>query len=29
MPWLRELFSAPALERLQEKWEWERIESVP
>ena len=29
MPWLPELFSESALERLQEKWEWERIESVP
>lgn len=29
MPWLPELFSAPVLEGLQEKWEWERIESVP
>jgi hypothetical protein len=29
MPWIPELFSAPVLERLQEKWERERLESVP
>lgn len=29
MPWLPELFSAPVLERAQEKWERERLESVP
>ena len=28
MPWIPELFSAPALERLQEKWEQERLEAV-
>ena len=29
MPWLPELFSAPLLERLEEKWEQERLEAVP
>jgi hypothetical protein len=29
MPWLPELFSAPALARLQEKWELERLDAVP
>jgi hypothetical protein len=29
MPWLPELFSAPVLEQLQEKWEQERLEAVP
>ena len=29
MPWIPELFSAPALERLQERWERERLEAVP
>jgi hypothetical protein len=29
MPWLPELFSEPVLERLREKWELERLESVP
>src|SRR5829696_16354 len=29
MPWVPELFSAPVLERLQEHWERERLESVP
>lgn len=29
MPWIPELFSAPVLERLQEKWERERLEAVP
>jgi hypothetical protein len=29
MPWIPELFSAPVLERLQEKWERERVEAVP
>jgi hypothetical protein len=29
MPWLPELFSAPALARLEEKWERERLEAVP
>jgi hypothetical protein len=29
MPWLPELFSAPALARLQEKWELERLDMVP
>ena len=29
MPWLPELFSAPVLEQLQEKWERERLEAVP
>jgi hypothetical protein len=29
MPWLPELFSAPALARLQAKWELERLDMVP
>jgi hypothetical protein len=29
MPWLPELFSAPVLERLQEKWQRERLDAVP
>jgi hypothetical protein len=29
MPWIPELFSCPGLERLEEKWERERLESVP
>jgi hypothetical protein len=29
MPWVPELFSAPVLERLREKWERERFEAVP
>jgi SnoaL-like domain len=29
VPWLPELFSAPVLERLEEKWERERLEAVP
>jgi len=29
MPWVPELFSAPVLERLQEKWQRERLEAVP
>lgn len=29
MPWLPELFSAPVLERLEEKWEQERLQAVP
>jgi hypothetical protein len=29
MPWLPELFSAPVLERLREKWELERLDAVP
>jgi SnoaL-like domain len=29
MPWVPELFSAPVLERLEEKWERERLEAVP
>jgi SnoaL-like protein len=29
MPWMPELFSEPVLERLREKWELERLESVP
>ena len=29
MPWVPELFSAPVLEQLQEKWERERLEAVP
>lgn len=29
MPWIPELFSAPVLERLREKWERERLEAVP
>jgi hypothetical protein len=29
MPWIPELFSAPVLERLQEKWELERLDAVP
>jgi SnoaL-like domain len=29
MPWLPELFSAPVLEQLQEKWERERLDEVP
>jgi SnoaL-like domain len=29
MPWLPELFSSPVLERLEEKWEQERLEAVP
>ena len=29
MLWIPELFSAPVLARLQEKWEWERLEAVP
>jgi hypothetical protein len=29
MPWLPELFSAPVLARLEEKWERERLEAVP
>src|SRR3712207_1910091 len=29
MPWVPELFSAPVLERLQEKWERERLDAVP
>ena len=29
MPWLPELFSAPVLERLEDKWERERLEAVP
>ena len=29
MPWLPELFSAPVLAQLQEKWERERLEAVP
>src|SRR5215210_2236312 len=29
MPWVPELFSAPALERLHEKWERETLDSVP
>jgi hypothetical protein len=28
MPWIPELFSAPVLEHLQEKWEQERLEAV-
>jgi len=29
MPWIPELFSAPALDRLQRKWELERLDAVP
>jgi hypothetical protein len=29
MPWLPELFSAPVLERLREKWQRERLDAVP
>jgi hypothetical protein len=29
MPWVTELFSAPVLTRLQEKWERERFDAVP
>jgi hypothetical protein len=29
MPWLPELFSAPVLARLREKWELERLDMVP
>ena len=29
MPWVPELFSAPVLERLQEKWQRESLEAVP
>ncbi len=29
MPWLPELFSAPVLAGLQEKWQRERLEAVP
>jgi SnoaL-like domain len=29
MPWLPELFSAPVLDRLREKWELERLDAVP
>ena len=29
MPWIPELFSAPVLEQLQEKWELERLDEVP
>jgi hypothetical protein len=29
MPWVPELFSAPVLERLQEKWDRDRLEAVP
>jgi hypothetical protein len=29
MPWVPELFSASALERLREKWQRERLEAVP
>ena len=29
MPWLPELFSAPVLAQLQEKWEREQLEAVP
>jgi hypothetical protein len=29
MPWAPELFSAPVLERLREKWQRDRLESVP
>jgi hypothetical protein len=29
VPWIPELFSAPVLEHLQEKWEQERLEAVP
>jgi SnoaL-like domain len=29
MPWIPELFSAPVLERLQRKWELERLDAVP
>ncbi len=29
MPWIPELFSAPVVQRLQEKWQREQLESVP
>jgi SnoaL-like domain len=29
MPWIPELFSAPVLERLETKWELERLDAVP
>ena len=29
MPWIPELFSAPVLEQLQQKWELERLDEVP
>jgi SnoaL-like domain len=29
VPWIPELFSEPALERLREKWERDRLEAVP
>jgi hypothetical protein len=29
MPWIPELFSAPALARLEEKWQRERLDAVP
>ena len=29
MPWIPELFSAPVLERLEEKWDRDRLEAVP
>jgi hypothetical protein len=29
MPWLPELFSAPVLARLEERWELERLDAVP
>jgi hypothetical protein len=29
MPWIPELFSAPVLERLETKWEIERLDTVP
>jgi hypothetical protein len=29
MPWIPELFSAPVLARLEEKWQRERLDTVP
>ena len=29
MPWIPELFSAPGLARLEEKWQRERLDAVP
>ncbi len=29
MPWIPELFSAPVLARLEEKWQRERLDAVP
>jgi hypothetical protein len=29
MPWVPELFSAPVVQRLQEKWQREQLEAIP